>query len=56
VPLILVLIAMGCGVVGLEVGRRRGHPGLGFWWGVLLGPPGWLLVAIGPDDRHDRRR
>ncbi|MGL4575986.1 MAG: hypothetical protein ACRCV9_14470 [Burkholderiaceae bacterium] len=46
---IYALIALG---VGIAVGMARGRPLAGFLWALLLGPVGWLLVAVGPDMRN----
>ena len=36
------------GWIGLLIGQRKGRPTGGFLLGVLLGPLGWLVVALGP--------
>lgn len=36
-------------LVGAAVGQRKGRAGAGFFFGLLLGPIGWLIVALGPD-------
>lgn len=40
-----------CGLIGAAIGSTKGRSGAGFWFGLLLGPLGWLLVAVGPDLR-----
>lgn len=45
----LVLYVMVFGLVGWVVGERKGRPEAGFIFGALLGPIGWLIVALGPD-------
>ena len=36
-------------LIGVAIGLRKGRVGAGFFFGLLLGPIGWLLVAVGPD-------
>jgi len=45
----LVLYVMVFGLVGWVIGERKGRPEAGFLFGALLGPIGWLIVAVGPD-------
>jgi hypothetical protein len=45
----LVLYVMVFGLVGWVIGERKGRPEAGFLFGALLGPIGWLVVAVGPD-------
>lgn len=40
-----------CGLVGALIGRSRGRPIDGLGWGILLGPLGWLIVALLSDKR-----
>jgi len=35
--------------IGLAIGQSKGRPVAGLIWGFLVGPLGWLLVAIGPN-------
>ena len=45
-------IVIGCivgGVIGLLIGKKKYRPFAGFMWGILLGPIGWLVVALGPN-------
>ena len=37
-------------LVGFAIGKSKSRPTAGFIWGLLLGPIGWLIVAIGPDN------
>ena len=36
-------------LVGYLIGKSKSRPTAGFIWGLLLGPIGWLIIAIGPD-------
>jgi hypothetical protein len=45
----LVLYIVIFGLVGWVIGERKGRPAAGFFLGALLGPIGWLVVAVGPD-------
>ena len=35
--------------IGVLIGESKGRPGAGLFWGLLLGPLGWLLVGLGPN-------
>lgn len=37
------------GFVGYLIGKFRSRAVEGFVWGLLLGPIGWVVVAIRPD-------
>ncbi|HUP21317.1 MAG TPA: hypothetical protein VNB06_00075 [Thermoanaerobaculia bacterium] len=37
------------GIVGFAIGKRKHRPEAGFWWGLFLGPIGWLIVGLGPN-------
>jgi hypothetical protein len=48
------LIAFICyvaifGLIGMAIGQTKGRPAAGFLFGALLGPIGWLVVAVGPN-------
>ncbi len=49
----LTVVILLWGVIGLAVGaaigQRKGRAGAGAVLGLLLGPLGWLVVAVGPD-------
>ena len=49
----LVLALMG--LAGWLIGRTRNRPVLGFWLAILLGPLGWLVVALLPRKDITRR-
>ncbi len=36
-------------LIGAALGQRKNRAGAGFFFGLLLGPIGWLIVAVGPD-------
>jgi hypothetical protein len=38
-------------VVGALIGQSKGRPTAGAFWGLLLGPLGWLVVVSVPDER-----
>lgn len=49
-PLIWVLIYFVLfGAIGMLIGQRKGRVIAGLIWAMLLGPFGWLLVALGPN-------
>lgn len=37
------------GLIGALIGQRKGRVGAGLLFGWLLGPLGWLVVALGPN-------
>ena len=49
---ILILVPLWLyflGAIGRRIGSGKGHARAGWWLGLLLGPIGWLIVAlIGP--------
>jgi hypothetical protein len=50
----LVLYVIVFGLIGVVVGQRKGRAFAGFVFGALLGPIGWLIVAVGPDVKASR--
>jgi hypothetical protein len=42
---ILFAAAVGGGI-GALIGSSKGNAKAGFWWGFLLGPIGWIIMAI----------
>jgi len=42
----LVLASIFFGVIGWIIGKRNSFGDEGFLWGVLLGPLGWIIMAI----------
>ncbi len=54
VPTLVILIVI-FGAIGALIGSGyRGRSMAGLFWGALLGPLGWILVALGPDHRSVR--
>lgn len=37
-------------LIGLLIGKSKGRAADGVIWGLLLGPLGWLIVAVGQDN------
>lgn len=36
------------GAIGMLIGQRKGRVAAGLFFGMLLGPIGWLVTALGP--------
>lgn len=36
-------------LVGAAIGQKKNRVGAGFFFGLILGPIGWLIIAVGPD-------
>jgi hypothetical protein len=49
---ILVIAAAICALIGLYIGNSKGRPVAGAMWGLLVGPIGWLVMAIVKDERR----
>jgi Short C-terminal domain len=50
--LYLLAVICGCfisGLIGAAIGEKKGRKGAGFFFGILMGPLGWLLIAVGPN-------
>jgi hypothetical protein len=45
---VLIPIALVCGMLGMAIGDRRGQGNVGFALGALLGPLGLLLALFLP--------
>lgn len=41
-------VTAACGAIGALVGWTKGRAGPGLVWGLVLGPIGWLVVALQP--------
>lgn len=39
------------GVLGMIIGRQKGRVVAGALWSLVLGPLGWLIIALGPSMR-----
>jgi hypothetical protein len=40
-----LIVAVG-GDIGAFIGSAKGNTKAGFWWGFLLGPIGWIIMAV----------
>lgn len=49
VMVVLLLWGLIGALVGAAIGKNKGRPEAGAIFGFLLGPVGWLLVAVGPN-------
>jgi predicted amidophosphoribosyltransferase len=47
----LILCWFAAAVVGGMIGAAKGRAFAGAIWGILLGPLGWLVIAVAPDQR-----
>lgn len=48
----LLLVIIVCAAIGALIGGSyRGRGLAGLLWGGFLGPLGWLMVVLGPDQR-----
>lgn len=45
----IVLLCFASAVVGSLIGMLKGRPAAGFFFGLLLGPIGWLVIAVRPN-------
>jgi uncharacterized membrane protein YfcA len=43
---LIVLVLIACAIIGALLGERSGHRINGFFFGLLLGPIGLLIVAL----------
>ena len=48
-PLFISALAL-TGGMGFAIGKMKGRPGEGFLLGLFLGPLGWLLILLFPED------
>jgi uncharacterized Zn-finger protein len=40
-----------CGFIGWAIGKSKGYSGLGFILGGILGPIGWIIIAVAKSNR-----
>ena len=45
---LIIWLVVGA-LVGALIGQAKGRPGAGTAFGLLLGPIGWLITALGPN-------
>lgn len=41
-----LVLTLACGAIGALIGRYRGRWLAGLLWGALLGPIGWVVIAL----------
>ncbi len=46
---IILISGLFGGLIGYSIGNKKGQPGAGFFLGLLLGPIGWLIIALSKD-------
>lgn len=39
-------------LIGAAIGQKKKRVGAGLFFGLILGPIGWLIIAVGPDHRR----
>jgi hypothetical protein len=44
------------GGIGVLIGQGKGRSWLGFWLGFLIGPIGWIIVAVIEPSQSERER
>jgi len=50
----LIFLVVGCiitGAIGAYVGRTKGRQTEGMLFGILLGPLGWIIVLLMPENK-----
>lgn len=47
---VLLLSVILFGLIGMWIGRLKGNASKGFWLGFLLGPLGWIIAILLPQD------
>ena len=50
----ILIIWIVFGLIGAAIGQSRGRTNAGFWWGLFLGPLGWLIVILGPNPKQEK--
>lgn len=49
--LIAILYFVLAALVGAAIGAAKGRAKAGFLFGLLIGPIGWIVIAVGPEKR-----
>ena len=44
------------GAVGLLIGQHKGRALAGLFWAMILGPIGWLIIALGPNFNEQKSK
>lgn len=52
----LLFLALICSCIGGAIGASRGRTLAGMFFGGLIGPLGWILIAVGPNPKAEARR
>lgn len=55
-PVVVLPALAVCALIGIPLGRWKGHPWNGFFAGLLLGPLGLLIMAAVPASQETRIR
>ena len=56
-PVVVIVLLLVSGGIGAAIGSSKGHAGVGFVLGLLLGFIGWIIVAVmSPSPEVQRRR
>jgi hypothetical protein len=45
-PVALLIGMLVAGLIGMAIGKGKGHGGVGFVLGALLGVIGWIIVGV----------
>ena len=48
----ILFVWIGCALIGALIGKYKGRVGSGVVWALVLGPIGWLIVALMQDLRE----
>lgn len=50
VALVILIVATFCALVGHSIGKPRGQGKAGAQWSFVLGPIGWIIAALLPEE------